>query len=138
VPVRTATAVAAVALAALVGVVGYGLGRGDEEGRTVAASVDRDRLTRGAATLSLPGGEGPPALLRVRNLPLPADEEAYEVWVLRGGRVEPAAVFTVRADGSAEVPVSGELGGADAVMVTREPAGGARAPSEEPVLSVSL
>ena len=136
--VRPAVAVAAAALAALAGVAGYGLGRGDEEGRTLTATVDRDRVGRAAANLSLPGDDAAPALLRVRGLPLPAERRVYEVWVLRGGRAEPASVFTVRADGTAEVPVPQDLERAQAVMVTREREGGAVSPTERPVITVRL
>jgi hypothetical protein len=36
------------------------------------------------------------------------------------------------------VAVPDDLSGAQAVLVTREPRGGSRAPSEEPILSVPL
>ena len=137
-PVRPAIAVAAAALAALAGVAGYGLGRGGEEGRTLTATVDRDRVGRAAANLNLPGDDAAPALLRVRGLPLPGERRVYEVWVLRGGRAEPASVFTVRADGTAEVPVPQDLDRAQAVMVTREREGGAVSPSERRVMRVRL
>jgi Anti-sigma-K factor rskA/Putative zinc-finger len=135
---RPALAVAAAALAALGGVVGYGLGRDDDRGRRVAASVDRARLGAAAASLTLPGEEAEPAILRVRGLRLPAPGRAYEAWVLRGGRPVPAAVFTVRADGTGEVAVPGDLAGAEAVLVTRERNGGAVAPSERPVMTFRL
>ena len=41
-------------------------------------------------------------------------------------------------DGDGAPAVRDDLEGADAVLVTREAAGGARAPSEEPIVAVEL
>jgi hypothetical protein len=135
---RPAIVTAALALGALAGIVGYGLGRGDEEGRTLAANVDRARIGDASGELDLPGDEHAPAILSVRGLPVPQPGRTYEAWVLRDGRAEPAGVFTVRADGTGEAPVTGDLRGADAVMVTRERAGGAVAPTERPLMVIRL
>jgi hypothetical protein len=52
--------------------------------------------------------------------------------------IEPEPTFEVGADGSGAVAVPEDLSGAQAVMVTREPRGGSRAPSEKPILTVTL
>jgi anti-sigma-K factor RskA len=135
---RPAIVAAALAMAALAGIAGYGLGRGDEEGRTLAANVDRARIGDASAELELPGDDNAAAILSVRGLPVPQPGRTYEAWVLRDGRAEPAGVFTVRADGTGEAPVTGDLRGADAVMVTRERAGGAVAPTERPLMVIRL
>jgi hypothetical protein len=44
----------------------------------------------------------------------------------------------VGQDGGGAVALPDDLSGAEAVLVTREPRGGARAPSERPILSVPL
>jgi hypothetical protein len=48
----------------------------------------------------------------------------------------PATVFAVRGDGSAEAAIVDDLGDTDEVLVTREHDGGARKPTEQPIVSV--
>ena len=47
-------------------------------------------------------------------------------------------MFSVGEDGAGAAAVTDDLEGADSVLVTREPAGGARAPSGKPIVSVGL
>ena len=61
-----------------------------------------------------------------------------EAWVQRDGTVVPQPTFEVGADGRGVVAVPEDLSDADAVMVTREPSGGSRAPSEKPIVTVTL
>ena len=59
--------------------------------------------------------------------------------MLRDGAPVPQdSLFTVGENGQGSAVVTDDLKDAEAVLVTREPAGGARAPSEEPILSVEL
>jgi hypothetical protein len=58
--------------------------------------------------------------------------------VQQDGEVIPGPVFGVRRDGSGAAAIPDDLDHADRVMVTREPRGGARAPSEKPILTVTL
>jgi anti-sigma-K factor RskA len=102
--------------------------------RTVAAEVDRARLPDASASLLLPEEEGPLPVLRARGLELPARGRVYQLWLLRGSELVPSSVFTPRADGTAAVAITEPLEGVDAVLLTREPAGGARTPSEDPLL----
>jgi hypothetical protein len=60
------------------------------------------------------------------------------VWIQEGKEVIPGPVFGVRQDGSGAAAVPEDLDEADAVMVTREPRGGARAPGEKPIVRVTL
>ena len=69
-------------------------------------------------------------VLRVQNLPEAPGGRVYQVWLMRGDEVMPRALFVPRADGTGEAGIPDDLEGYDAVLVTREPRGGARKPSE--------
>ncbi len=81
---------------------------------------------------------GDSATLHVNAMPPLADDEVYEVWVQRADVMEPRSTFVLSSDGTAEAAVPGPLEGAEAVYVTREPRGGSRQPTTEPLLSASL
>ena len=128
-------AVAATAAALLVGVVaGYLVSSGSGGGsRTVAATVDARRVGAAHATLIAASGSGP-AELRVMGMPQLRRGQVYEVWLKRGNRIEPGALFSVDRKGDGVGAVPGGIKGVDAVMVTRERAGGAQQPTEVPVV----
>lgn len=114
---------------------------GDHEGgQSVAATVDETRLAEGSASLFVPERDGEQAILNVHGLPhLPeGPDDIYQLWLVRGNEVIPSSVFTVSADGSGGAAVDGDLDGVDSLWVTREEAGGARAPTESPVMRVKL
>ena len=138
VPPRPAV-VAATGLVALVaGVAGWSLGgAGTTDDRTVTASVDRERLPRASARLTVPGG-GEDSVLRLAGLGKLGPERTYEVWVQRDGKLAPGPLFTPTADGSAVTGVPGSAKEIEAVFVTRERAGGAPTPTESPVVSIPL
>jgi Anti-sigma-K factor rskA/Putative zinc-finger len=119
---------------------GFGVARvlSGDESRTVTASVDRSRVPEGSGSLRIEddGEEG--AILRVYGLPSPGRNRVYQAWVERDGEIVPQSTFDVSRNGSATPAVTEDLREADQVMVTREVRGGARAPSEEPVLRVRL
>ena len=71
-------------------------------------------------------------------MPTLNSDSTYQIWVKRDGEIISSSLFTVGRNGEGAGAIPENLDGADAVMVTREMAGGARAPSEAPVLSVSL
>ena len=135
---RFAAAAAAVLLAvgiaagALVGAIGGG----SDDPATVAATVDQARMPAGQGSLSIPEDGG--AILRVDGMQQPGDDRVYEVWIQRGNQVTPSSLFNVESDGSGAAAIPDELKGADAILVTREPAGGSKRPSERPVLTVPL
>ncbi len=138
---RPAMAWAAAALLIAGVLAGYGvsqLGSEDGGGRTLQAQVDMDRLPEGSATLSVPEEDSDGSVLRVEGLPDPGDERVYQVWVERGGEVEPASIFDVDESGTGAAAVPESLDGVTAVMVTREPRGGSEEPSEAPVLRVDV
>ncbi len=129
---RPALAGAAVVLAVAIG---FGIGQlgGGDEGRTVVAQT-----TLPDASGSLKVHDDDTGTLEVRGMPSPGDGRVYQAWVQRDGMIEPEPTFEVGADGSGVVAVPEDLSDADAVMVTREPRGGSRAPSEKPILTVTL
>jgi hypothetical protein len=126
-----------IGVGALVGAAGGGDG-----GPSVrVASVDTSRLAGGAkASLWVPEGAGKNggAVLRVTGMPLPAGRDVYEVWAKRGDSVEPVSLFDVTSDGNGSAAIPDKLDGVDAIYVTREKRGGAKVPTEKPVVAVNL
>jgi anti-sigma factor RsiW len=118
---------------------GFGLGKltsGDDT-RTIAASVQSQELRDASGTLSVPDKGGAGAVLHVSGLPsLPG--RVYQAWVQRDGETVPEPTFEVGRDGVGVVALPDDLKGAKAVLVTREPRGGSRTPSERPVMAVRL
>jgi hypothetical protein len=140
---RPAPAWASVALVLMVGALtGYAVTRtdsgSDDPSRTLAAKVDKGRIPFGNGSLIVPGEEDKGAILRVHGMPALERNGVYQVWLKRGGETISQSLFTVDRDGDGAAAIAEDLRGAEAVLVTRERAGGARAPSEEPVLSVTL
>lgn len=122
----------------LAGYAGSEVLSGGDDTSTLSAAVDRDRIPAGSGSLLVRDDRGEGAILRVHGMPTLDGGRVYQVWVKRDGEVVPQALFSVGSNGAGAAAVEGDLGEADAVLVTREAAGGARAPSEEPVLSVDL
>ena len=125
------------ALGALAGFGVAQLGGGDES-RSVVASVDESRIPDASARLEVQGDGENGAILRVKGMPSPGAGRVYQAWVQKDGTTTPQPTFEVGADGSGAVAVPEDVSDAQAVLVTREPRGGARAPSEMPVLTVDL
>jgi hypothetical protein len=129
-----------VLLAATLGV-GVLVGRGTSDSghtRTIAASVNRARVQSASASLVVSGAGERVAILRVRGMPEPDSRHQYQAWVLKGREVMPEPTFDVGPTGSGAVAVPDDLKGADAVLVTLEPRGGSRAPTEMPLLRAKL
>jgi len=131
---RPATAVA-VAATLIVGVVaGYLIH--EPGGGTSTYEAQAMRAGAGATgVLERNGGSG---ILRVQGMPMLARDQVYEVWVQRKGMLQPSSLFVPRSDHSAEAAVPGDLDGADAVLVTKEPRGGSSQPTSAPLMSVKL
>jgi anti-sigma-K factor RskA len=131
---RPATAAAAgVLLAAGIGG-GYLLHQPGDETSVVAAKAATGAPSA-SGSLERSDGSG---ILRVQGMPELARNQVYEVWVRRGGTMEPSSLFSVRGNRSGEAAVPGPLEGAEAVLVTKEPRGGSMQPTSHPLLSVSL
>ena len=110
---------------------------GSDDERVITAQVDEKRIPFASASLVVPDDSGGGAILRVNGMPTLPSNRVYQVWLQRDGETIPQTLFSVGEDGTG-TPAVRALGDADAVLVTRETAGGARAPSEEPILRVSL
>jgi anti-sigma-K factor RskA len=145
---RPAVAWASAAFLLAVGIgAGYVVRGVDEpDERSVPAIVDRDHLAEGSGTL-LVREDHDQATLSVHGLPaLPAEDgqrgshgaDVYQLWLVRGDEVIPSSLFSVGSDGRGFAAIPEGVADADAVWVTREPAGGARAPSDPPVMRVNL
>jgi len=119
---------------------GYGVAQlsTDEDQRTIAAKVDDSRVPMASAELRIEGEGDDGAVLSAEGLPDLGGRRVYQAWVLRGDKVAPAPTFVAATDGTGTVTVPEDLSGADAVLVTREPRGGTRVPSENPILRVDL
>jgi anti-sigma-K factor RskA len=128
-----ATAAAVVAIALAVGITSLGGDDGDRA-RTVSAQVLSDRASGAAGRLITVGGD---ATLEVEHMPRLTPAEVYEAWVQRGDRIEPSTTFIVDRDGNGAAAIP-NVGGADRVMVTREPRGGSEAPTTEPLLQAPV
>jgi anti-sigma factor RsiW len=134
---RPALVAAALALGLLAG---FGLAQlgGDDDSRTVAATVDERRLPDASGSLRIPGDGEEGAILTVQGMPPAGGRRVYQAWVERNGMVEPQPTFEVSGDGGGAVAVPDNLSDAEAILVTREARGGARAPSEQPLIRVPL
>jgi len=111
---------------------------GEESSRSVVAQVDKTRVPFGSGSLLVPAGSREGTVLRVHGMPELESDSVYQVWVRRDGEVISQSLFHVGENGDGAAAVTEDLRDVDAVMVTRESAGGAKAPSEKPVLSVKL
>jgi anti-sigma-K factor RskA len=111
---------------------------GSDDSRVITAQVDERRVPSGSASLVVPEEGEDGAILRVNGMPSLQSGDVYQVWLERGGEVVSEGLFSVSGDGRGSAAVADELTGADAVLVTREVAGGAMAPSEEPIVRVEL
>jgi anti-sigma-K factor RskA len=119
---------------------GFGVARlsEEDESRTVAATVDERRIPEASARLQLQGEGDDGAILRVQGMPTLDRNRVYQAWVLRDGTIVPQPTFEVGDNGGGAVAIPEDLSDAEQVLVTREQRGGARAPSEEPILAVRL
>lgn len=138
---RLRPSIALVAAATLLALgVGFGLSEVRDEGddtRTLTAEVDETRLPRATARLIV-SEDDRPAVLRTKGMPSLERGAVYQVWIERDGEISSASMFAVGPDGTGAGALPEGLEGVDAVMVTREPAGGSRVPTEKPVVSVRL
>jgi hypothetical protein len=71
-------------------------------------------------------------------MPRPRPGQVYEIWLKRGDQVQPGPLFNTDSSGNGAGAIPDDLGGVDAVLVTRERTGGAKKPSEAPIISAKL
>jgi anti-sigma-K factor RskA len=111
-------------------------GTGDGGAQRLTAQVDERHLPRATAQLVI--ADGGTTVLRTNAMPSLDDGSVYQVWLQRDGEVISQSLFQVGPDGRGAGVVTDGVEDADAVMVTREPAGGSQTPTEKPVLTVEL
>ena len=129
---RMALAAAALVLALAIAFGATRLG-GDADTRTITARVD-EAMPRAGGTLRVSDER---ATLRLHDMPDLGATRVYQVWLQHDDEMVPARTFEVGAGGTGEVELP-EVSDADGVYVTREPRGGAKVPSEDPIVSVPL
>jgi hypothetical protein len=134
---RPAFTAAAVLLAVVVGFAANQL-LSDDDPRTVVATVKPNVLPDASGRLELQGDGEHGGILEVSGMPPLPGGRVYQAWVERDGMIEPQPTFEVGADGGGAGAVPDDLSDAQAVHLTREPRGGSRAPSEDPILTVRL
>lgn len=82
--------------------------------------------------------EGKKATLELAGVQQLAPNQVLEAWVRREGTVEPVpALFVPDSAGNASTTIA-DISGVDTVMVTREPQGGSREPTTEPIVTMSV
>ena len=130
---RPAVALGAVALiAAAIG--GYSLAGGGDDRPTITTPPAQG-LGDLSATLERSGDQGTLKMTGLRQAP---SSHVYQAWVQSGEKIQSSALFDAGRDRRAAVAIPQSLKGVDAVMVTIEPRGGSRQPSETPVIEVPL
>jgi anti-sigma-K factor RskA len=130
---RLATGFAVVALLVAVAV-GYEIGKGGsgEGGSSTVVSRQADGID---VKMVREGKKGTLELENVRQLP---PGRVLEAWVRREGTIEPvAALFVPDREGKASTTIA-DMSGVDTVMVTREPQGGSKQPSSEPIVTMAV
>jgi anti-sigma-K factor RskA len=131
-------ALAAAAALALGLLAGLGVAQlGGDDGRTVTAVLTGAQAQGASAELQIEDGSG---TLTASGLGRPTSGSVYKVWVLRRGQQgpRPNAVFLPTRDGSADVPVQGQLRAGDQVLVTSERNPQAQAPEGTPFIAATV
>ncbi|MGB1584058.1 MAG: anti-sigma factor domain-containing protein [Solirubrobacterales bacterium] len=75
------------------------------------------------------GAEG--AVIEIAGLDTDIGSDVYQAWVLKNGVVTPSSLFSVDAEGRGNSVVNQDISDAEAVMITREPAGGSAQPTTD-------
>ncbi|MGN6275597.1 MAG: anti-sigma factor [Solirubrobacterales bacterium] len=129
---RLVAGLASLALA-IVGIVGYEIGKGGGEG---AGTTVVSRQTGGIMVKMVHEGKGGSLhLSHVHQLP---PGKVLEAWVRREGRIEAVpALFVPNREGRAETTIA-DMSGVDTVMVTKEPQGGSKEPTSPPIVTMSV
>jgi anti-sigma-K factor RskA len=98
----------------------------------LAVSLSQSSQTRALSVMVLPSGK---ATIHVSGLPAAPSGKTYEAWIIpANGKPRPAGLFSA---GDTTVRLRGTVPRHAVVAVTRERAGGAKAPTMTPILSAS-
>jgi anti-sigma-K factor RskA len=122
----------AVVVLIVAGGIGYAVGNGGGSGIHTTESEGANGIVAKVVT---EGGRGEVRLANVKQLP---EGKVLEAWVQRGNAVEPVpALFAPDHAGNASTTIE-DMKDVSLVMVTREPAGGTKVPTTEPIVKVPL
>jgi anti-sigma-K factor RskA len=136
---RPALAGLGVALLLAAAVAGYAIRSGDGGDSSEVYAARAEGGSGASGRLEVAGDAG---VLHVAELPPAGPGRVYQAWIQdaegAGGAIHPSSVFVVSGDGEGNVAIPDGLAGARRVMVTREPEGGSRRPSESPLLTVEI
>jgi hypothetical protein len=122
----------ALAILVIAGGVGYAVGTG---GGSKVHTTEREQSNGIVAKVVTEGDRAEVRLTNVEQLP---EGKVLEAWVQRGNAVEPVpALFTPDHAGNASTTIE-DVKDVSLVMVTREPAGGTKVPTTEPIVKVPL
>lgn len=82
------------------------------------------------------GSDG--AVVKLTGLEPNIGSDTYELWVAHGDKFTRSSTFSVDSSGRGTSAVPDDLSGADAVLVTREPAGGSDQPTGDVLAKASI
>ena len=134
---RPAFALGAAAVLAAGVAVGYGISDGGGASPPTVAVNEVEGLGSNEIEGTL-ARQGDLATLRLDGMPKLRRDQVYEVWIDRDGKLEPSTLFVANAEREATAAISGDLAGADRVLVTAEPRGGSQTPTGAPLLKAAL
>ncbi|MFF7307556.1 anti-sigma factor domain-containing protein [Streptomyces sp. NPDC008137] len=101
------------------------------------ATLSTQELSRGGTASVVASRAESRAAVFSAGLPPLTGDRIYQLWYAQSGRYRPAGLLSTEGGGHADV-LQGRLGGATAVCVTVEPAGGSRQPTTRPVGVISV
>ena len=124
----------AVVVLIVAGGIGYAVGTGGGNGGPHTTEIEPGANGIEAKVVT----EGNRAEVRLANVGQLPEGKVLEAWVQRGNAVEPVpALFTPDHAGNASTTIE-NVKDVSLVMVTREPAGGTKVPTTEPIVEVPL
>lgn len=82
------------------------------------------------------GSDG--AVVKVAGLEPNIGSDVYELWIARGDKVTRSSLFSVNSKGVGVSAVPDDISDADAVMITREPAGGSDQPTSDVLATAKI
>jgi anti-sigma-K factor RskA len=78
------------------------------------------------------------AVVAMQDLPALKDDQSYQMWRVRRGGPESAAVLSVDGTTDSVTVLVGDLDDTESIAVTVEPAGGSPRPTSEPVATIAV
>lgn len=103
----------------------------DEPASSPVASFKPMEAPDVSGSVKLMDGGVDGAMVEISGLDPSIGDDTYQLWVLKNGEVSPSSLFTVDDTGTGSSAVMTDMTGTEAVMVTREPAGGSPQPTSD-------